>query len=486
MSLLNRWQRIVEEKFGLRVLDLGIILAVMILVGWRVSYHAEHASGRPLRVGIVSWPGFAGGVVANNGYIANKACAFWQHDRKVLVDFVNLDNDTDRVGQLKRGGAHGGVDVLWSTVDLMAKERHTFKAAGVDPRPFMQVDWSRGGDAIVATRKIKKIDDLRGASVSLAFSSSEWLLDYNLEQQSSLDGKARSEIKTTIRNNSKVALEDFLHNGFDVAGLWEPDVTEAVAKRKDDGARVLMDTGTAGLLIADVMMADSRFIETHEQEIRGFISGWLDGTNEAYRRPETAARLLRANSPSFAPLDESTIIDMLGKVRLATLSDNADMFGLDGGTPIFDRIFAAANGHWINKPASTAIQDTPDEAKAIGALKTIFDNSPQPKLSTCDNLDMERGENLAKQVLVPFDRGSVTLSPRAVAAVQQEFDLLALTHSQAVFCIVGSPDLGGPIQQGKERADAVARFLRDHQKRAPERFIGVGRASTRKRRGFGW
>lgn len=464
------------KYFGLRLVDLAIILVVFSLIVWRVASHANQSS---LKVGIVSWPGFAGGLVANNGYTANKACAFWAHGRKVLVEFVSLDSDTDRVAQLKRGGDHGGVDVLWSTVDLMAKESQAFKDAGIDARAFLQVDWSRGGDAIVATRKIKRIDDLRGLDISLAFSSSQWLLDYNLEQYSGLDDRARSEIRTIVRNNSKLALEDFLHNGFDVAGLWEPDVTDAISKRKDDGARVLMDTETAGLLVADVMVADSRFIKTHQQEIRGFISGWLEGTNDAYRRPETAARLLKASSPSFGPLDESVIIDMLSKVRLATLSDNTDMFGLDGSNPIFDRIFRAANAHWIKKPRSNAAPATPDQAKSVGVLKTIFDNAPQPKVPSCEKLDMERGENLAKQVFVPFDKGSAKISPRAVAAIQQEVDLLALTHSQALFCIVGSPDVGGTVQQGKDRADAVARFLREHQRRAPERFVGVGRAADR-------
>ena len=32
--------------------------------------------GRPLRVGIVTWPGYAGGIVANNGFKPNKDCIY--------------------------------------------------------------------------------------------------------------------------------------------------------------------------------------------------------------------------------------------------------------------------------------------------------------------------------------------------------------------------------------------------------------------------
>jgi NitT/TauT family transport system substrate-binding protein len=472
------------NRFGLKFVDFGIVLVVLVAVGARVYWKAHHSAEttlhRPLKVGIVSWPGFAGGVVANEGYMANKACIFWKYE--VVVDFVSLDNDTDRAGWLKRGGGDKrGVDVIWSTVDLLAKEWQDFKNAGIDARAFLQVDWSRGGDAIVATRNVKTIDDLPGKNISLAFASSEWLLNYNLNQHSSLGDKERSEIKPQVKNSSKAALDDFLHNGFDVAGLWEPDVTEALSKREGEGARPLMDTGTAGLLIADVMVADSRFIKKYQNDIRGFISGWMEGAKEANDRPEKAARLLKSNTSfSFADLEEPVIIKMLQKVRLATLSDNDDMFALEPGNPMFDQIFSVANAYWTKKPGATTEPAKPDQVKDVALLKAIYEKAPKTRVPSCDKLDMERGENLAKQVLIPFDKGSVKLSPRAVAVVEQEVDLLARTHSEALFCIVGSPDVGAGVQQGKDRADAVAAFLREHQRHAPERFVGVGRAADKK------
>jgi len=59
--------------------------------------------GRPLRVGVVSWPGYAGGIVANNGFKASQECIFW-NKYKLLVEFVLLEDVDARAKAFARGG----------------------------------------------------------------------------------------------------------------------------------------------------------------------------------------------------------------------------------------------------------------------------------------------------------------------------------------------------------------------------------------------
>src|ERR1700704_1016905 len=47
--------------------------------------------GRPLRVGIVTWPGYAGGIVANNGFAANKDCIYWTKYNQT-VEFLLMED----------------------------------------------------------------------------------------------------------------------------------------------------------------------------------------------------------------------------------------------------------------------------------------------------------------------------------------------------------------------------------------------------------
>src|SRR5947209_13158064 len=74
------------ERFGLQKWDFVPIIIVLLLVGVWVYMRGNRAyegailvnnKSRPLRVGIVSWPGYAGGLVANNGLRPNKDSDFW-------------------------------------------------------------------------------------------------------------------------------------------------------------------------------------------------------------------------------------------------------------------------------------------------------------------------------------------------------------------------------------------------------------------------
>src|SRR5581483_7255521 len=231
--------------------------------------------GRPLRVGVVSWPGYAGGIVANNGFKPNKECIYWKN-HNLLVEFMLMEDVDARAKAFARGG-EDGVDIVWSTVDFWANELPGFIKNGVRSRAIMQVDWSRGGDAIVADQSIRRIEDLQGKKVSLAlFTPSHWLLEYSLEN-SSLDESAQAQIVKSLvgKNASPDARADFVAGKVDAAVVWEPDVTEALNKRP--GAHILVSSKTAANLIADLMVAREDFIKEHPDVIKAFVQGWLDG-----------------------------------------------------------------------------------------------------------------------------------------------------------------------------------------------------------------
>src|SRR5947209_8364410 len=76
--------------------------------------------GRPLRVGVVTWPGYAGGIVANNGFKPNEDSIYYkQHN--LCVEFMLMEDVDARAKAFARGGKDG-VDIVWSTVDFWANE----------------------------------------------------------------------------------------------------------------------------------------------------------------------------------------------------------------------------------------------------------------------------------------------------------------------------------------------------------------------------
>jgi ABC-type nitrate/sulfonate/bicarbonate transport system substrate-binding protein len=333
---------------------------------------------RPLRVGIVSWPGYAGGIVANNGFKANQNCLFWKK-HNLEVEFVFIEDVRARNESFMQGGEKG-IDLMWSTVDSLARDLPVMKDKGIEARAIMQVDWSRGGDAIVADQSIKRVADLKGKKISLAlFTPSHWLLEHSLES-SGLSETDQAEITKNLvgRTGSPEALTDFLGKQVDAAVLWEPDISDALKQRP--GAHVLVSTKTEDNLIADILVAREDFITAYPEVINNFAQAWLEGTKEAYAYPDFTINLLMDNDFSYKKQGAQNMREMFQVVKLADLADNAKMFGLDGNEPLFDQIFKQAGQAWakrgyINQPAN------PEQAKSTSFLKNIYAAAPVTKSS---------------------------------------------------------------------------------------------------------
>jgi len=323
-------------------------------------------------VGVVSWPGYAGGIVANNGFKPNQECIYFKN-YKQTVEFVLLEEPSQRSQAFARG--EGGVDIVWSTVDYWANELPGFVSNGVKARAIMQVDWSQGGDAIVADENIKTIEDLKGKKISLVlYTPSHWLLEYQLENSRLNDEDQKWIMDHLVGKDATLdARQAFKDKQVDATVVWEPDVTLALER---PGSHKLVSTETANNLIADLMVAREDFIKDHPDVIRAFVAGWLAGTAEANQNPDKVVQLLMENEPLYGDMkDPQKVKASLKTVKYADLAENNKMFGLDGGTPLFDQIFTRAGAAWVRLgyiPAATSAA----QAKDPSFLKEIYARSP--------------------------------------------------------------------------------------------------------------
>src|SRR5882724_1772909 len=120
---------------------------------------------RPIKVAIVLWGGYAGGIMANGGMLPNPDSTF-SRDFGVQVELLQIDDFDKSRDAFRAGGDKGGVDIMWSTVDAYALEYGGLSKLG--PKAIMQYDWSRGGDAIAVDRSIKSVADLKGKRLACA------------------------------------------------------------------------------------------------------------------------------------------------------------------------------------------------------------------------------------------------------------------------------------------------------------------------------
>lgn len=450
----------------------------------------ETPLGRPLRVGIVSWPGYAGGIVANNGFKPNTESIFWNNN--LIVEFVLVEDADLRAKAFARGGPLG-LDIVWSTVDFWANELPGFKKEGINARAIMQVDWSRGGDAIVADGGITKVEDLRGKKISLAaLTPSEWLLTYSLDR-SSLSEPDKDQIFKNLykKNASPDARADFIAGKVDATVVWEPDVTAAL---KRPGSHILLSTKTSGKLIADVVVAREEFIKQYPDVIRAFIKGWLDGTEQANRKPDQVVKLLMENEDLYNDLGEAATRAGLSTVRWATLLDNARMFGFNGSKPLFDTLFGDASDAWLKRGIIGTVVD-PADARDVRILKEIFDknnidghlsnilkkNDDDAPAKTQEDLE-SRPPTSTERFNVYFVTGSATLD-RGHQEVLDDIAKTALINSSANFRVEGNTDdVGDPVRNkmlSLARANSVIEYLVRVRGFRRERFFAAGNGDTK-------
>lgn len=315
---------------------------------------------RPLKIGIVSWPGYAGGIYANDGFKPNKESIYWKK-YNLLVEFVLLEDVDVRAKSFVRGGK-SDVDIVWTTIDFWANELPGIFKGGVPAKAFMQVDWSKGGDAIVVDESINSVEELVNKKVALAaLTPSHWFYEYVMRDSDITPEQLKNLGKSIVSKSASTdARLDFIANNVDACVVWEPDIANALKERK--GSKILVSSSQYNNILADLMVARVDFINKHPEVIQAFVDGWFDGVEKAKMDKSKTADLLMNNEPLFKEIGKEQTLSIIEGVDLTNIEDNIKMFGLDGGESVFNKLFREAGDVWLSRGF---INDTINPNKAF-------------------------------------------------------------------------------------------------------------------------
>src|SRR5215475_3020553 len=206
-----------------------------------------------VRVRVNVWVGCVGGLVANGGLDTQPDSIYGKKGLK--VSFKIIDDWTEGAAAL----ATNNVDVMLTTADVYAKDYAQFKDKGFGSHAFLMVDWSRGADGVIGKQGINSIEDLAGRTVAFApYTPSHFLL-WNGLKASGLGTDQRQEIfKNAVHTTDRIEpANPFAQEKVDAAVAWDPDMSDAVAKRS--GSRKIYDTRVANRLIADILVVSDKF-----------------------------------------------------------------------------------------------------------------------------------------------------------------------------------------------------------------------------------
>lgn len=277
-----------------------------------------------VKVRVNIWVGCVGGLVANGGL---DTAAGSIYDKKgIKVSFKIIDDWTEGTAAL----ASNNVDVMLTTADVWAKDYAQLAEKGFHARAVYMVDWSRGADGVIGKQGVNSIEDLAGKSVAFApYTPSHFLL-WNGLKTSGLTTEQRTEIfaKAVHTKDGIEPATLFAQQKVDAAVAWDPDMSDAVAKRK--GSKKIYDTRVANRLIADILVVSDRFSNASPQTLKKFLEGWLEGVEFIRQQPSRAHTLIGTIKDFNIPADLAKT--MLEGVRLSDYADNKAFFGQGAGS----------------------------------------------------------------------------------------------------------------------------------------------------------
>jgi NitT/TauT family transport system substrate-binding protein len=287
---------------------------------------------RTVKMAINVWAGWAPIIYANGGMAAKKV---WKDSKgnDFLVDLQLIDNPIQMTNVFAKGDIHVG----WGTVDMLPLIMQRLeKDKRAWPRVVQQIDWSNGGDGIVVRENIKTVADLRGKTVTLAQNSPSHYFLLNVL----LNGGVQPwEVDMKFAGDAFQAAAAYKANK-DIAGVvtWAPDIYTLTENVKTN--RLLITTGTANKLIADVWYARADFARDNPEILEGMVRGILDAVTDLKddAKKEEVAKLLDA----AYNLPPGTGKAMLPDAHWCNYAENYDFFLNQNNPTNFERTYNTA------------------------------------------------------------------------------------------------------------------------------------------------
>lgn len=485
------------SKLLITLLILGVIVGggwyVLNKTSWGKELSASDTSGadggeksatsgfddddNTLVVQLVTWGGYGPGLYFNEGSEPNEQSRFFK-EYGFKVRFVVENNLINAMN----AWIADEYQVAVQTADAFPLYTGPVDLEEFKPRAFMQVDWSRGGDAIIAKRGINSINDLKGKKIAVAVPSPAQTLLMTALEAANLSYSDVEVIKTP---DNLEAARLFRSPDVDAAVVWSPD--DFLATNDVAGSKILLTTKDQSHVIADIFFAKESFLKGNRKMVDGFYEGWMKAVAELKDNPanrEKAAKYL-------AELNGLGVEDAMGMIDVVYWTghgDNLDFFGMNSG-------YKGQKGEDLYTKMSknfVITGDAENEAPAwrsvifTGAVQAANENLTGPqyaseagKTFTPASAEEKTAPAIAtKPVSISFATGKFQLDENAKTIIDLQFADVAKSFANARIRIEGNTDNVGSknmnMDLSRKRAQSVADYLASEYQIDKNRFIIIG------------
>lgn len=427
-----------------------------------------------IKIGVVTWGGYAGGQYFNEGFEANTNSRFYK-DYGFKVEFKILDDfDASRAAWKS-----DEVNLLWATVDAFPTESAGLK--DFEPQIVFQADWSRGGDAIVVQRGITKVADLKGKKIAVAEMTPShsfllWLLNAG--------GLKMTDVEIVPQPNAIDAAQVFKSGSVQAAVVWSPDDEDCL--KNVAGSRILESTRSASHIIADVFIAKKEYFERNQEKLRQLYEGWMIGAAEINASDANKRKAAKILSEAFDGFDENMSYNAINNVRLCTHGDNRDFFKLNPdykgvtGESLYGnmtKVYQSLNYADDNVPNWRLVSNS----KLVSSTNlegSEHASEGQKEFTSATESEKTKSAIATKRVSINFRTGEYQLDENSKTIIDLEFVDIAKSFANSRIRIEGNTDNVGSSSSNKslslKRAQSVADYLVKEYGMPANRFIVVG------------
>ncbi len=279
--------------------SIGIFAAVVVAAFTLSACTTNSTSSRApnLRLGIFTWPGYEPlHLGIDQDFIP-----------KSDVSLIEFSSAT----QLTQAYRNGAVDAATLTLDELLT---LASVPGQDPQIILALDFSNGGDAIIAKPKFKTMSDLKGRRIGVEDTA---LGAYVLARALELAKLTLNDVQIVPLPLSE-HVQAYEKGLVDAVVTFEPLSGQLVAA----GANEVFDSSQIPGEIVDVLVVRKKYLETNPDISAALIAGWFAALDYQREYPEAAAQFMAERQN----ISTQAFTDSLGGLQFAGVEENSKLF----------------------------------------------------------------------------------------------------------------------------------------------------------------
>jgi len=261
------------KKFNSLVAIAGLLLLLIVVINFFTIIFSKSGfslgsspPSPPLKIGTNVWAGY------EPLYLAREL-GFYDNSSIRLVEYTSAT-------QVARAYRNNAIQVATLTLD----ETLLLLESGLNAHIILVMDFSNGGDAILAKPGINNLNDLRGKKVGVERQAIGAFFLRKSLQKANVPLSEIEIISAEINEQERL----FLTGKLDAVVTFEPVRSRLIAK----GAQQIFDSSKIPGEIVDVLIIEKDSLEQFPDEVNALLVGWFKALDYLKKYPEKAAPIL--------------------------------------------------------------------------------------------------------------------------------------------------------------------------------------------------